>query len=427
MATTSIWSVKGWLGRVVIYAEDPAKTENPEFFEKKGMTEKQTQNLMDVIDYAVQERKTIEEESPALLRQFVSGVNCRPATAREEMLRTKRLHKKEDGVVAYHGYQSFAPGEVSAGVAHKIGMELAQQLWGERFEVIVATHLDKANHLHNHFIVNTVSFKDGNRYYRSEKDYYNMRSTSDELCRAHGLSVIEQPQKGKTQHRAEWQAEQQGKPTYRSMVKTDVDQAIAQSMTERQFFDNLKRMGYTIKTGKGDITVCPKGRERGLKLMRNLGEDYSIASIRRRILQQQRPARPAPEPTRQVRVFLLRGNFKHRQRMTGFRALYFRYLYLLGKLPKHRPRPPDKVAPVHRGELIKIDQISRELRLLCEHEIDTPEQLAAFKLTASKKEVAICDRIEQRVKDMRTNMKIEKEENKDAIRRSSRTSRENRV
>jgi hypothetical protein len=82
---------------------------------------------------------------------------------------------------------------------------------------------------------------------------------------------------------------------------------------------------------------------------------------------------------------------------------------------------------VHRGELIKIDQISRELRLLCEHEIDTPEQLAAFKLTASKKEVAICDRIEQRVKDMRTNMKIEKEENKDAIRRSSRTSRENRV
>jgi hypothetical protein len=123
--------------------------------------------------------------------------------------------------------------------------------------------------------------------------------------------------------------------------------------------------------------------------------------------------------------FLLRGSYTNRRKMTGFRALYFRYLYLLGKLPKHRP--PKSVAPIHRGELLKIDQISRELRLLCEHEIDSPAQLAAFKLTATKKEVAICNRIEQRVKDMHTNIKTEKEENKDAIRRSSRTSRENRV
>jgi len=420
MATTSIWSVKGWLGRVVIYAENPEKTENPAFFERQGMSERQAQNLTDVIDYAVQDYKTVQEESPALLRQLVTGVNCRPATARDEMMQTKRLHKKEDGVVAYHGYQSFAPGEVSPELAHKIGVRLAKRLWGDRFEVLVATHLDKANHLHNHFVVNTVSFADSKRYYRSAKDYHDLRQASDDLCREYGLSVIESPQTGQAQHYAEWQAAQQGKPTYRGMVKADLDIAIAQAMTERQFFENLKRMGYTVKTGK-DITVCPAGRERGLKLQRNFGDDYSHTGIRRRILEQARPRRPEPEPTRQVRVFLLHGTFRRTRRFKGFRALYFRYLYLLGKLPKHRPRPmenfspekfsPKKISPVHRGELIKIDQISRELRLLCEHNIDTPEQLAAFRDTASKKEAALCDRILFRAQNMRSNMQIQKIEN----------------
>ena len=409
MATTSIWSVKGWLGRVVIYAENPAKTENPAFFERQGMTGKQTQGLTDVIEYAVREEKTVQEESPIMLRQLVTGVNCRPATARDEMLHTKRLHDKEGGVVAYHGYQSFAPGEISPELAHKIGVRLARQLWGGRFEVLVATHLDKANHLHNHFVVNTVSFVDGFRYYRSDKDYYNMRRASDNLCREYGLSVIEQPQPGRTQHYAEWQAAQQGKPTYRNMVQADLDRALAAAMTERQFFDELRRMGYTIKMGK-DITVCPAGRERGLKLQRNFGDDYSLTGIRRRILEQARPKKPEPEPTRQVRVFLLHGTFPQARRMKGFRALYFRYLYLLGKLPKHRQRPPEKIHPIYRGELIKTDQISRELRLLCEHGIDTPEQLAAFKKPASKKEVALCDRIENRVRDMRANMQTQKKE-----------------
>jgi len=409
MATTSIWSVKGWLGRVVVYAENPAKTENPAFFERQGMTGQQAQGLVDVIDYAIQERKTVQAETPVLLRQLVTGVNCRPNTARNEMLRTKRLHDKEGGVVAYHGYQSFAPGEVSAGLAHKIGVRLAEQLWGDRFEVLVATHLDKANHLHNHFVVNSVSFADSKRYYRSEQDYYNMRQASDALCREYGLSVIESPQTGRTQHYAEWQAAQQGKPNYRGMMKADIDRAIAGAMTERQFFDNLRAMGYSIKRGE-DITLRSIGRDRGLKLQRNFGPEYSIEGIRRRILEQARPRRPEPEPTRQVRVFLLRGTFQHTRRLKGFRALYFRYLYLLGKLPKHRPRPPEKVHPVHRGELIKIDQISRELRLLCEHEIDTPEQLAAFRKIATKKEAAICDRIIFRAQEMRSNMQIHRQE-----------------
>ena len=65
----------------------------------------------------------------------------------------------------YHGYQSFAPGEATPELAHEIGLALAKKLWGEKYQVLVTTHLDKAHHLHNHFVVNTVSFVDGIKYY----------------------------------------------------------------------------------------------------------------------------------------------------------------------------------------------------------------------------------------------------------------------
>ena len=84
-------------------------------------------------------------------------------------------------------------------MAHEIGLKLAKALWGEKYQVLVATHLDKAHHLHNHFVVNTVSFLDGIKYHRTEKDYFDMQRESDRLCREYGLSVIENPQRGKIQ------------------------------------------------------------------------------------------------------------------------------------------------------------------------------------------------------------------------------------
>ncbi len=160
MAVTSLWRVKGWLGKVVIYIENPDKTENPAFYEKQNMNEKQTQGLSDVIEYALNSEKTVIEDGE-IMQSFVSGVNCFPGTAREEMMAVKRQFGKEDGTVAYHGYQSFAPGEATPEIVHEIGVKLAQRLWGDRYQVLVATHLDRSNHLHNHFVVNTVSFVDG--------------------------------------------------------------------------------------------------------------------------------------------------------------------------------------------------------------------------------------------------------------------------
>ena len=393
MATTSLWRVNGWLGKVVIYVENPDKTENPSFFEKSGMSDAQMQGLSDVIEYAANQEKT-QREDGVLLQNFVSGVNCLPATAREEMLAVKKRFGKEDGTVAYHGYQSFAPGEATPEIAHEIAVRLARQLWGEKYQVLVATHLDKENHLHSHFVINTVSFVDGIKFHRTEKDYYDMRRASDGLCREYGLSVIEEPKPGKSKHYGEWRAEQEQRPTWRGLVRSDVDEAIRQSMTERQFYDTLKRKGYEIKVGK-DISVRPPGKERFVRLSRNFGERYSPEGIRAQILRQDRPAkrgRAAEKP-----------GSPSRPKAKGFRALYYHYCYLLGVFPEKKPKDQNKrLHFLLREDLIKMEAITEEARLLARHHIDTAGQLSSYKDTLTARIEAVTDERKALYKKQRT-------------------------
>lgn len=397
MATTSIWRVNGWLGKVVIYVENPEKTANPKFYTQEDMSEQDGQGLSDVIRYAVNSEKTqqADNENCAVVHRFVSSINCSPAAARDEMLAVKKRFGKENGTVAYHGYQSFAPGEATPEMAHEIGMKLAARLWGDRYQVIVATHLDKENHLHNHFVLNTVSFVDGIKYHRTKKDYHDMQTVSDELCREYGLSVIEHPQRGKSKHYGEWRAEQEQRPTWRGLIRADIDEAIRQSMTERQFFENLRKKGYEVKTGK-DISVKPPGKERFVRLMRNFGEDYSIENIRRRILSQSRPERPAPTLPRTVIRIRLFGSLEKTRKITGFRALYFHYCYLLGIFPKNKLRQnPKRLHFLLREDLRKLDAITAETRLLVRNRIDTAEQLFSYRSEIQQKtESLIADRKE---------------------------------
>lgn len=189
MATTSLWRVRGYIGKVLLYAENPEKTTIPKSI---GFDDADKDTLEDVIAYASREEATNQ-------RQLISGINCCPKTARTEMIHTKEAFDKESGTIAYHGYQSFQEGEVTPELAHTIGVRLATELWGDKYEVIVATHVDKASHIHNHFVINTVSFVDGRKFHRTKIDYLQMREKSDALCKEYGLSVIENPMgKGKT-------------------------------------------------------------------------------------------------------------------------------------------------------------------------------------------------------------------------------------
>ena len=404
MATTSIWRVKGWLGKVVIYAENPEKTANPKFYADRELTEQDGQELSDVIRYAVNSEKTQETSSKdgAPLHRFVSGINCSPATARDEMLAVKKRFGKEDGTVAYHGYQSFAPGEATPELAHEIGVKLATRLWGDRYQVIIATHLDKENHLHNHFVLNTVSFADGIKYHRTRKDYHEMQTVSDALCREYRLSVIENPQYGKAKQYGEWRAEQEQRPTWRGLIRTDIDEAIRQAMTERQFFDALRKKGYAMKVGK-DISVRPPGKERFVRLMRNFGEDYSLDNIRRRIISQSRPERKNPEQKPEILRARLIGSLKTARKLTGFRALYVHYCYLLGIFPKNCPQQSRKrLHFLLREDLLKLDAITAETRLLIGHRIDTAEQLFSYRDEVNGKISALTEKRKQLYKLQRT-------------------------
>lgn len=339
----------------------------------------------------------MESEGETVMRQFVSGVNCSPSTARDEMIAVKKRFGKEDGTVAYHGYQSFAPGEATPELAHEIGLALAKSC-GVKIPGAGGYPSGQGNHLHNHFVLNTVSFVDGIKYHRTEQDYFDMQRESDRLCREYGLSVIENPQRGKSKHYGEWRAEQEGRPTYLSLIKADVDTAIRQSMTERQFFYRLRQMGYDVKVGK-DITVRPLNYPRGRKLMRNFGEDYSMENIRKRILAQRRPQREhRPEPLR----CRLHGDLKQAKKVTGFRALYFHYCYLLGVFPQKQNRPPRRVPHALREDLIRAQELTDEARLLSRHRIDTLEQLNDYQSDLKSRLSSITEQRKSLYRQLRT-------------------------
>lgn len=127
---------------------------------------------------------------------YVSGVNCRPDTAIYEMQDTKKRFDKEDGIISYHLIQSFDGKEISPKKCHELGLQYAKELFGDDFQFVVATHLNTDN-VHNHIVINSVSFKSGYKFYsnRETKDF--IRITSDFICRENGLSVIKTPWKNK--------------------------------------------------------------------------------------------------------------------------------------------------------------------------------------------------------------------------------------
>ena len=171
MAVTSIWPIKGRVDKVINYARNPEKTREET---RKGLST--LHEIEGVIEYAADEMKTET-------RAYVTCLNLTSEElAAKEFMETKRLKHNEGGRACYHGYQSFKADEVDADTAHNIGVALAKELWGDRFQVVVATHCN-TGHYHNHFVINSVSDVDGKKFYNSPEDYRRMREVSDRLCR----------------------------------------------------------------------------------------------------------------------------------------------------------------------------------------------------------------------------------------------------
>lgn len=354
MATTKIWDIKGRVDVLTNYVANPDKTQD----------KSKIQALHNVMDYASDDYKT--EKS-----LYVSGVNITPDTAKYKMQQTKLRYGKTDGIIAFHAIQSFKPGEVTSELAHKIGVEFAKEMWGDRFEVLIATHLNK-QHLHNHFVINSVSFVDGKKYYDNKANYNLMKKISDRLCEENNLSVIRNP-KSKGKNYAEWLAEKNGYPTIRGQIKDELDEIIKCSYTYEQFWKILKQRGYAVKLDVKYIALKPAYSQRYIRL-KSLGKNYSEEAIRQRIIATRNGIRDLDKPKSDYNAWL---NKYERTKLHGFKALYFHYLYLFGKIRKKET--PQRVSFYMREELIKFDRYQKQFYFLIDNDIETVDQLNSIK------------------------------------------------
>lgn len=367
MAVCEIWDVRGRLDHPIDYAENPEKTANPKY------TEADLQAMVDVMEYATNKNKTEQ-------RFFVTGVNCDPTTARDEMMITKAGWNDTSEIVCYHGFQSFKHGEVTPEQAHEVGVKLAERMWGNRFQVIVATHLN-TDCLHNHFVVNSVSFADGMHYHDNKANLRLLRQRSDELCREYALSVIEHPS-GKKKPYALYQAEKQGRPTRDNVARQAVDEAISKSFTLKDFDRQLAEMGYRINfdPNRKYWTIIGKGWQRPKRLYK-LGEEYTNDRIMERIRENSYAVKfqSFSEPQPQIKVYRVKGSLKNAKKIGGLRGLYLHYCYKLGILPKGRKQNYARLHYLLKDDLMKMEAITQETRLLCRNHIDTAEQLCSYK------------------------------------------------
>lgn len=376
MAYTKILVIHNRLDKCVAYTQNEEKT-----------------SLEAAIDYALNREKT---ECIC----YETAVNCDRETVYADMMDTKRRWSKEGRArKGYHVIQSFPPGEVTPEEAHAVGVEFAQRLFGERYEVIVSTHLNKA-HLHNHVVVNSVSFVDGRMYRDQLKDYFGgdgvgIRGTSDAICQEHGLSIIDpaQPLKGPVS-RAELEAARKGRPTVRSLIRQDIDAALADAYTMKSFWQRLAQMGYTVKRGPNVMhtTVRPAWGKANIR-MDGLGAGYTEADLLARLAVIRSGEAPVPVPSAPPtpsatpaptapsqwlvpgrRYHVRRGKLNRPRKLKGFRARYFKYLYLLGAVLKRRPNY--RGAFLLRGELLKFDRYQEQFRYLMKNRIETAAELS---------------------------------------------------
>ncbi len=364
MAVTKIWNIRNHAGAALSYVADPEKT-------LREFSESELQALADVIAYAANEDKTEQ-------LFYTTGINCSVDFARDQFDTVKIRFGKLGGNVAYHAYQSFKGDEATPDEAHKIGVQLAKELWGDRFQCVVATHVNTDN-VHNHIVINSVSFRDGKKFYDSKDMYRKIRETSDRICREHGLSVVEEP-KGRGVSKYLYTMEKAGMPTRYNVARQAIDEAVSLSVNMEEFKAELRLRGYRYQFNHNRKywTVTPPGWTKPIRV-HQLGEEYSRERIEQRVYENDASVRQ--ERLRQQ--YHVPNHYNLRRRIdrimgrSGLEKLYLRYCYELGYLPKYR-QSPTKLHIVLKEDLLKCDQYSEQAKLLSRYHISTDEDLSSF-------------------------------------------------
>ena len=348
IATTAIWKITKRLDHVIDYTTDKDKTLNKKYGKQDF---KEFHNLS-----AHKNEEYVNEK-----HCFISSLNCSVESAYEEMKITKKTFNKTEGILGFHAFQSFAENEVTPETAHEIGVKLAEEIWGDDFEVIISTH-QNTKHIHNHFVINSVSFKNGKRYYDKRDTYARIRQVSDSLCEEYNLSVLKEKkcQRSKINY-DNYNKSYITKDNYHSIALEDINLAIDKSKSLNDFVNNMIALEYEVFFRYGKISIRKKGYKKNIRIERAFGSEYTIDRIRERTFENRTKYRQYEKQS-----------FK---RIKGFYNLYAYYYFLL----KTFKQKPIKYIPSYiREDVKKMDEISEQTRLLVSNNIETDKQFFLF-------------------------------------------------
>ena len=373
MATTGFWPIKGSLKDALNYAQNPDKTTDRKYLDDE---------LYHVLRYADNDAKTDQ-------KMYVSAINCPKQIAYAAMMDTKRHFGKLGGNVAYHAFQSFRQGEVSPEEAHRIGKETARRMWGAEYEIVVTTHLNTDN-IHNHIVLNSVSFRTGRKFENHVSDHYRLREISDAVCREHGKSVLENAKFYSGEKGGYW-IRKNGGMTHRDILRRDVDEAIAKTTTYYSFTQYLRNLGYAFQRNAygNNPSVIAAGWSRAVRL-KSLGPQYTPDAIHERLLaNHSKPELYCIIYPQRKRAPLLEFERAYREarRMDGLQLIFAIFLEMLkvctgNNLAENKVLP---LSPLLREEVRKLDQYIEDHQFLCDCHIDTAEELSAFQASTSAK------------------------------------------
>ena len=343
MATTKLWKFKSRLDRLIDYAINGEKTEN---------------------------------------KLYVSGINCMPDTAFYEMTNVKKQFFKTGGIECYHGYQSFVKGEVTAEQAHEIGVKLAEKIWGDKFQVVVTTHLNTDN-IHNHFVLNSVLFIDGKRFCNTKKDYAIMRNTSDKLCEEYGLSILKHKYQNDRYNKFATSS------LYKELMKDSIDYAITNARNYNEFIKILQDLDYIVTEKNNTLSIRREPYKRNTRIERQFGNQYSKENIYKRILETQPEFPYSPEPYLLIHKTYKSYNKlkeKYYQNKGSISYLIFHYEKLFGINTENVLKSNiTKMTPKLLNEIKKMDEFSRQVRFVCKNNINTEQELLAYQKSAYEK------------------------------------------
>lgn len=353
MVTTKIWKVQKRLDHVINYATKEEKTKNN--YSEYGMDE--FDSIRQVMTYTTNPDKTEKQF-------YTTGINCEVKDAVKQMQFVKTIYGKENGILAFHAYQSFNEGEVTPGIAHEIGVKLANEMWGD----VVSIHLN-TQHLHNHFVINSVSFKDGKKYYSNLTNTALLRKTLDEICEEYGLSVLKEKTCKSGIDFENFYKKSMKESEYYKFAKENIDYVIEHSWTYQEFIKKLKDMGYEVYFRTNKISIRRYPYKRNIRIERAFGEGYSIENIKNKIYSRYPTREEVIKPKTYDKRLFYKGSIKKLRKPKGIIDLYYYYCYLLKVYPKKNLNY--KLTPEMRAEVKKMDKYSEQIRFICKYRLET--------------------------------------------------------